>query len=210
MGASIDDVAITIVSNGETAYYSSYKGVGNVLWEIECGLYSEDKPNAFTLFDSVKGKTWENAIDKLEKPLENPTYGILTVDFDNKTIVDENGYNSWDAMPLDWLVNCVFRFANRELQGWNMDTMLTKETFIKHLEDGNFYIGNRFNKDVDVSFPKNINDAYDFFASLGYDDYHNRPKSVIEKDYVWGKVKPPKGWEVINSKKLSNTTKKFK
>jgi hypothetical protein len=197
MGASVEDIGITIISNGETAYYSSYKGIGNILWEVDFGLYSDVKPNAFKIFDFAQKTLWENGINSLDKPLEDPSYGILTVNFDTKTIIDDNGYGAWDGMFLEWFVNCIFKYANREVKGYSNKPILTKKTVIEHLKNGNFYIGNRFQKPSDLILPDNINDTYDLLIGLGYKDIYSKPIALIEKDYSWGQIKAPKGWTVI-------------
>jgi hypothetical protein len=197
MGASIDDISITIISNGETAYYSSYKGIGNILWEVDFGLYSNKKPNAFKIFDFAKNTSWKDGIRVLDKPLEDPSYGILTVNFDTKTIIDDNGYGPWDGMFLQWFVNAIFKYANREVKGYGDKAILTKKTVIEHLKNGNLYIGGFSRKDSDLMLPNNIDDTYDLLINLGYESVYSTPIAVIDKGYRWGQIKPPKDWTIV-------------
>jgi hypothetical protein len=197
MGASINDIFITIISNGETAYYSSYKGIGNIMWEVDFGLYSDKKPNAFNIFDCAKKTSWKDSIKSLDKPLENPSYGILTVNFDTRTIIDDNGYGSWDCMFLQWFINAIFKYAKREIRGYGDKPILSKKTVSEQLKNGNFYIGNRFQKPTDLVLPKNINDTYDLLIDLGYTDIYSKPRVFMEKDYSYAQIKPPHGWTII-------------
>jgi len=197
MGASVGDIAITIISNGETAYYSSYKGIGNILWNCEFGLYSDKKPNAFKIFDFAKKTSWEDGIEALDEPLTEPVYGTLTVNFDTKTIIDSNGYGPWDGMFLQWFVSAIFKHANREVKGYGDKPMLTKKTVAEHLKNGNFYIGDFLRKDSKLILPNNIDDTYDLLIDLGYESVYSTPVTVIERRYSWGQIKAPQGWTII-------------
>lgn len=92
MGASNRDIALTVIAKGEHAYYSSVKGIGSIIWDTRTGIFSEEIPKAGEVFAFVKGTEWEDCLECLDKPLLDPVYGSITIDFDNKTVTDANGY----------------------------------------------------------------------------------------------------------------------
>lgn len=102
-------------------------------------------------------------------------------------------------MNLVWFISAIFKHANREVKGYSGKALLTKETIIEHLKNGNFYIGNRFREPSDLILPENIKDTYDLLINLGYTDIYSKPISFIDKDYAWGQIKLPEGWKVIKN-----------
>lgn len=107
MGASNNDIALTIVSNGETAHYSSVKGVGNIIWDIRFGIFNHPIRDAFTALDFTQGTDWEQCIQRLQVPLANPIYGTTNINFDLKTITDNNGFSDSRVIFFEWLLNSI-------------------------------------------------------------------------------------------------------
>lgn len=183
MSASNEDINLTIISNGQTAYYSSVKGIGHILWDIRFGLFSEEKPNPFTVLKFTKNTDWEDCIEVLDRPLDNPVYGIITVDFDNKVIIDSNGYGLFNQMFIQW-------FAQSVLKPSSKGVMIPKKSLDEHLKNGrlSIYGGNN------VLFPKNIKDMQVMLSSWGWTNQYSIPEFIRENHYDFVTLEIPIGW----------------
>lgn len=103
MGASAKDICLCIVANGESAFYSSVKGIGHIIWDIRLGLFSDAIPDAKHALDFIVGSDWEWCTYALSEPLSDPVYGNVTIDFDKKIITDDNGWGLSTRMLYEWL-----------------------------------------------------------------------------------------------------------
>lgn len=107
MSASSKDIALTIISNGERAYYSSVKNAGNLIWDIRLGVFSGSCPKADQALQFLRGTDWEDCTETLRKPLVDPVYGSVTIDFDQKIVTDANGWGSSDRIFFSWLTQSI-------------------------------------------------------------------------------------------------------
>lgn len=132
MGVSLDDVNLVIIHQGKKTYWSGMKSCGHVLLDIRFGLYSEDaRPD----LSWVSNTTWEEILQPLEGPLENPVYGDLIVDFDRKVITEETGYGSPFMMYPQWL---AMTWRDPEI------APLSKKSFVDHLAKQRVKLGSVF------------------------------------------------------------------
>lgn len=75
MSASLEDVNLIVISQGRAQYWAGMKSCGNVLLDIRFGLYGGQAPD----LSWIDGTPWEEMLEPLEKPMEDPVYGELTV-----------------------------------------------------------------------------------------------------------------------------------
>jgi hypothetical protein len=129
MGASNSDIGLTVISNGEVAHYASVKGCGNLIWDMRLGLYGEVKPDPHAVLDFVAGSNWEDCVEKLSGPLHSPIYGTITLDFDLRRVVDDNGYDSSDKMKAEWLLRSI-----RAAMTGDSEAMCPSESLLDHLK----------------------------------------------------------------------------
>lgn len=188
MGASVNDTCFTVISNGEKAYYSSFKGMGNLLWDVNCGLFDETgkKPDAHHFFDFLKKEknNWDfEDIIFLDEPLEKPVYGIITVDFDRKEIMDDNGYGCLYFMFQEWFEDSVNRALN------NQPAYVSNKSIKYHLKNENIYFAARDNK-VHSFLPKTVEQAAEVLKNMP-------TLKRIEEDILWIGLRLPQSWKYI-------------
>lgn len=129
MGASINDVNLIIIHQGEKAYWSGMKSCGHVLLDLRFGLYSEDpKPN----LSWISNTPWDEMLQLLDTPLEDPCYGSLTIDFDRKMIIDDSGGSSPFVLYPQWLA-----------MTWDAprDAPVNRKSLIEHLANQRVKLG---------------------------------------------------------------------
>lgn len=108
MGASSRDINLIVIAHGRAAYYSSVKGCGQLIWDLRFGLFSAETPDPDHVLDFTQdSEEWGHCIDVLEAPLEAPVYGSTTIDFDRKTLVEDNGYIESNRMNAQWLLASI-------------------------------------------------------------------------------------------------------
>jgi hypothetical protein len=110
MRDSLNDVSVTIISQGATQYWAGMKTCGNVFIDIRFGLYSGGLPD----LSWIQGTLWEQMLEPLDGPLNSPIYGKITVDFDRRLILDSTGWSdkNWPmmlrfALPTGWTMESV-------------------------------------------------------------------------------------------------------
>lgn len=195
MSASIDDIAITIISNGETAYYSSFKGCGHIFWEVDAQIFSDNKPEAKKVFDFLKknkSEGWDDeSVLSLDEPLVDPIYGILIIDYDKKQIIDNNGYGLMNQMFLEWFKNSLTS-AKTKKPGY-----LSNKTVKYHLKNGNIYFS-KLHGEVQSFLPSTIDEALNTFESI---------KGMIryDLDIDWVSIKLPDDWTHIIPEEEDNS-----
>jgi hypothetical protein len=186
MGASINDICLTVVSNGETAYYSSFKAMGHILWDVNCGLFSDNKPKAHYFFDFLKkgNTTWDfEDVVKLNEPLEKPVYGIITVDFDKKEIVDDNGYGDLIVMFFQWFSDSIKSTQD------NRSGYVSNKSVKYHLAQGNIVFLKRDNK-VHSVLPSSLEES---LKLIQY--YEDNIEAKMDEEIMWIGIKLPQGWK---------------
>jgi hypothetical protein len=186
MGASINDICLSVISNGKTAYYSGFKGMGHILWDINCDLFSDNKPEASHFFDFLKkGKTtWDfEDIIKLDEPLEKPVYGIITVDFDKKEIIDDNGYGYFIVMFLQWFSDSIESAINKR-SGY-----VSNQSVKYHLKQGNIVFFKR-NNEIHSVLPPSLEEA---LKLIEY--YEDNIDAKLNEDIMWIGIKLPPDWK---------------
>jgi hypothetical protein len=121
MGASIEDVNLIIIHNGQKTYWSGMKSCGHVLLDLRFGLYLEDpKPD----LSWISNTPWDEMLQLLDAPLGEPCYGSLTIDFDRKMIIDDSGGSSPFVLYPQWLA-----------MTWDdpRDAPVNKKSLVEHL-----------------------------------------------------------------------------
>lgn len=138
MSASNQDIALTIISDGKSAYFSSVKGIGNIIWDARLGIFNNQDPIARKALKFIKGGAWEECVDQLKSPLANPVYGTIEINFDTKKIQDDNGYSESTCMLFEWLLRSVHDVINRK------EGLIPKESLLDHFRSGRIqlYAGN--------------------------------------------------------------------
>lgn len=188
MGASSQDINLIIISNEQTAYYSSVKGCGNLIWDIRFGLFKDEKPDAFKILEFTKNTDWENCIVVLDKPLENPIYGSIIINFDKKEIIDNNGYGLSNTMSLTWLIYSTYDALE------NKEGLIPKKSLENHLKNNRItfidYKGNL----IGESLPKTFKEFKLFLDNLGFEHRYALSIKAIEKSYHTVALKIPQDW----------------
>ena len=100
VGASIDDVNLVVIYQGNTRYWSCIKGGGNVFLDTRAGLFSDA---AAPDLSWIEGTHWEDMLLEQIGPLVNPTYGDLVFDFDHRIVTDNTNYGSPFELHPTWL-----------------------------------------------------------------------------------------------------------
>lgn len=186
MGASINDICLTVISNGEIAYYSSFKGIGHILWDVNCGLFSDDKPNAHRFFNFLKkGKTtWDfEDVIKLDEPLEKPIYGIITVDFDKKEIIDDNGYGNFTVMFFQWFSDSI-ESAIKKQPGY-----VSNKSVQYHLKQGNIGFFKN-NNEIHSILPNSLEESQKLIQY-----YEDNIDVKMNERIMWIGLKLPQSWK---------------
>lgn len=101
MSACLNDMNLIIISAGETQYWRGCKGCGGVILESGFGLYAK---NSQPDLSWLPGSYWEGLLKLAKKPLKQPEYGDLIVNFDEKLIMDNTGYGSPFDFNAKWLM----------------------------------------------------------------------------------------------------------
>ncbi|WP_274644332.1 hypothetical protein [Pseudomonas serbica] len=99
MSASLNDVNLIIISQGQTQYWAGMKSCGNVFLDIRFGLYSGGSPDLLW----IEGTPWDEMLEPLDGRMESPIYGELTVDFDRRLIQESTGWSPFELFP-QWLL----------------------------------------------------------------------------------------------------------
>ena len=109
MGSSIIDSNLIVISQGKKAYYSCHKGVGNILFELNLGIFIERKHTAKNIFNSLSKYSWKDSIKKLDKPLSSNEagYGYLIINFDTNTIFSRSGYSYPNYFNIQWILTSL-------------------------------------------------------------------------------------------------------
>lgn len=109
MGSSTTDSNIIVISKGKKAYYSCHKGVGNILFELNVGIFVEKNHTAKNIFNTLNKYSWKDWIEKLDKPLssEKAHYGYLIINFDTNTIVSRSCYSYPNYFNTQWILTSL-------------------------------------------------------------------------------------------------------
>lgn len=120
MGASTQDVNLIVIHDGKKSFWSGMKACGHVLLDLRFGLYSDDPKPDLSWF---AGTAWEEILQPLDKPLKDPVYGQLVVDFDRRVIINDSGWSPFEMYP-QWLA-----------MTWSepRDAPVSKNSVVEHL-----------------------------------------------------------------------------
>jgi len=189
MGVSIKDICLTVISNGETAYYSSVKGIGNLLFDTKVGLYSAKPPKASELFKRVKDENWLDCIEKLDKPLKSPIYGTIKVDFDSKKITSKKGY----GVPNEIMVSFMLPTIEHTLGIGRREGLISDQAIKNHFKNKRFkHTDSNYQVIKDIPEFETLQDYYEFLSNSRYDI-----KSLIS----FVSIELPKGWTLEDKNK---------
>ena len=202
MSASINDTGLSVTSYGKTAFYSGTKGFGNILIEPQFGLYDNKKPYAHTAlnFISKLGCSWEehDNFQKLNTPLEHPIYGTIDVNFDTKTVIDNNGYGDINCYYPQWIEESA-RVALKARRDEYEFTALSKKAMLEHLKNKRFEFydinQNRENR-LKISYPDDLKEFLEFI------EINSNYSAVQRILMIW--IKLPEGWNFISSEEESH------
>lgn len=185
MGVSNHDIALAIVANGQTAHYASLKGIGHIIWDLRTGIFAGKVPNADTLLHWVDETAWGEYTDRLQEPLKDPVYGRVTIDFDQKTVIDQNGWGDSTQMFFDWLIDS----ADAAVNGFDDEPLIPAESLLDHFQCGRIAVelDNRTLTEISAG---TLKDGLKKLKALAYvDESADRLRLA-----VWGHLKLPTGW----------------
>jgi len=190
MSASITDTSFNVTSYGKTSFYSGVKGFGNIMINPEFGLYDNKKPYAHTCLNFLpKIKCgWEEGenFERLDTRLDNPTYGSIDVDFDTKTITDNNGYGDINCFYSQWIQGSLKVVLIPRSHDCGV---LSKRAMLEHLKHKRFefYEMNQTRDErLQIEYPDNPEEFLKFLNA--HESYNSTPRIPT----VW--VKLPEGW----------------
>lgn len=189
MASSNDDIALTITSNGKSAFYSSVKGCGNLLAEVGLGIYSDAKPDPFKAFSFTKKGDWNDTISKRKTPLQNPIYGFIDIDFDLKEVRYNNGYGVPNIFFFEWVYDSVRDAVNKK-EGY-----ISKKSIIEHIKNNRihfFYYAQT--TPIDFFGPADLN-GYFYALELLLNSSDISPSKAI--------IDLPPTWKLINTAKVN-------
>lgn len=188
MSASNEDISLTIIANGERAFYSGVKGVGNLIFDTRLGMFSGHIPKPSRALDFIAGTDWEYCVEALGEPIQNPVYGSVTIDFDKKIVTDENGYGPSDRIFFAWLVESV----RDAIKG--SDGLIPRESLLEHFRFGRIQL---------------LAGLTPYGNPLQFDSLESANKSLAKlKEAVWESerksisfacISMPEGWAIQHS-----------
>lgn len=132
MSASIQDINLTVVRGGAKAFCQGVKGCGVLIWDIRMGLFSSETSHEAPhhALEWLTNSNWDDSVELIPGPLKDPVYGYVTIDFDNKHVVDENGYGDSNAMPFDWFYRSVISASKGQ------DGLISAASVCDHIAHG--------------------------------------------------------------------------
>lgn len=99
----MNELNLTIFHRGNAVHYATVKACASLLWDTRFGIFGQHTddhvPSLEFLMDDPE---WEDSIESLDAPMENPTYGCVIVDFDQRLIIDGGHHSSLETMNTDW------------------------------------------------------------------------------------------------------------
>lgn len=194
MGSSKTDSNLIVISKGKKAYYSSHKGVGNILFELKLGIFTGIHPTAKSAFKGLSKYSWEDWIDRLDKPLssEEASYGYLIINFDTKTITSRSRYSYPNTFNTQWILrslNSIFEKKSNE--------NVISDNSVKYLFDNGYMKIQNFNKEL-FDFKISLKEFYEKTKEYMYREYaitQNVPE-LKELNIIF--IKLPDDWTLIN------------
>jgi len=188
MGVSREDISLTIIANNEHVYYSSVKGVGNLIWDIRLGIFSNTPPKADTALEFIVGTDWEDCTVKLDQPLTDPVYGSFTIDFDRKVVVDANGWGPSNRIFFDWLERSVVE----ALAG--AEGLVPGPSLLDHFKHGRIQIEAGTVPYGDKLRFGSLEEARDALAAMKIGAWDANRKMLS-----FARISLPDRWQIINS-----------
>jgi hypothetical protein len=207
-----NDSNLIVISNGEIGYYVSHKGVGNIIFELDLGIFTGVKPNVKTIFDKV----WINQTNKQEKVLssEDAVYGYLLINYDTKTIVSASGYSIPNVFLPQWILQSlknIFEdnynrkdkeieededdFADDELD----ENVISLKSLEYHFKNKNVKIQNQIKEVFDLDYT--MEDLYKDTRNYIYKFYQVKKNNEKLKNCDFFYIQTPKDWTLINKDK---------
>ncbi len=185
MSSSVHDIALSIISNGKTSYYSSVKGCGNLISELDFGVYGSTNPDSSKALKWTKGTDWEDCIEKLKSPLLNPTYGTIDVDFDLRQVRYNNSYAPPNYYFFDW----IYRSIEETIDGDR--SYISSKSINDHVK----------NKRIKY-YRSNDDEPVDFSSPLNLPDYLKSLQSLKDSYALYALIELPPSWRIIDEELL--------
>lgn len=194
MGSSVTDSNLIVISNGKKAYYSSHKGIGNILFELKLGIFTGIHPKAKSAFKGVSKYSWKDCMDKLDKPLssEEAGYGYLIIDFDTKTITSRSRYSYPNTFKTQWILSCLKSIFEKK-----SNQNVISDDSIKYLfENGYMKIQNENGELFD--FKLSLKEFYEKTKEYYYREHliENNVPDLKELNQIF--IQLPVDWTLIN------------
>ena len=194
MGSSRTDSNLIVISKGKKAYYSCHKGVGNILFELNLGIFTGKKPTAKSAFNALSQYSWKDWIEKLDKPLsfDEASYGYLIINFDTNTIVSRSRYSYPNSFNTQWILQSLRSIFERK----SKENVITDKSMVYLFENG--YIKMRNNKGELFDFNMSLKEFYEKTK-----EYKYREHSIVEnipelKQLNSIFIQLPNDWNLIN------------
>ncbi|MHD0644822.1 hypothetical protein ACYPKM_04295 [Pseudomonas aeruginosa] len=179
MGASYSDVSLIVKYQGESMFFEGLKGSGNIMLDTRIGLYT---PDGVPDFSWRRRTTWGEMLHKRRSRLKDPIYGEIVIDFDTKTIKDDQGYGDSFKLNLDWV-----------LMSWTCprEWIISLESIRSHIQAGRVRVLiDRYGDTAD----KEVRLPTDF--DLGVQQLKDYRNSLISRGHTPILFDPPPGWTV--------------
>lgn len=177
---TVNDIALSVCANGKTAFYGAAKECGHILWEIELGIFHQQKPDIEWAFWLEEESGWDEYIVQLDEPLNRPWHGTLNIDYDKKIISENNTQQSLLLMNPEWFIDGI------KANIYNYSSYLTHKTVKYHLNQGNVYFVDKNEQKLDIEIPNNLEKAYEVLCVKDFLQRHD--------NIAWIKLNLPLEW----------------
>ena len=194
MGSSTTDSNLIVISNGKKAYYSCHKGVGNILFELNLGVFTGEKPTAKSAFKSLSKNGWRDWIEKLDKPLssDEACYGYLVINYDTNTIISRSGYAYPNYFNTQWILASLHSIFEKK----SNENVISDKSIIYLFENGYMKMENSENELF--NFKISLKEFYEKTKEYRYREHSIAQKVPELKELQKIFIKLPKNWTLIN------------
>jgi len=115
----MSDVNFSIVHLGKTRYWAGVSTCGHILLDERLGLYDDDGVPDLSW---IEKSTWGEMLEPIDAAMENPCYGNLVIDFDQRKITDSTGAGypfdlKMDWLAMTWMLPSLAPVSKKSLQG---------------------------------------------------------------------------------------------